>query len=167
MVCSFIILYNTIENTPPVILADSVFRVNLGEESIYSLSVSDPDGDNFTLTLMNDLPDDPKLEQTEEEYLFVWTLLEITNVTLTFVATDSKGAATIFSPTVELCACVNNGNCTRDGLLVNSPTIVMNCRCSEGMLQGFAHIFPFQTEKHKVRTVDRELQLLVVNLLSH
>ena len=126
-------LCTVIENSPPVILADSVFRVNIGEESIYSLSVSDPDGDNFTLTPMNELPDDPKLEQTGEEYLFVWTLLEITNVTLTFVVTDSKGAATLLSPTVELCACVNDGNCTRDGLLVNSPTIVMNCRCSEGI----------------------------------
>lgn len=126
---------NVIENTPPNILADSVFRVIIGEESIYSLSVSDPNGDNLTLTLMNELPDSPKLEQTAagEEYLFVWTLLEITNVTLTFVATDSKGAAALFSPTVELCACVNNGNCTRDGLLVDSPTIVMNCHCSEGM----------------------------------
>ena len=132
---SFAILCNVIENTPPLILADSMFRVNIGEESIYRLSVSDPDGDNFTLTLLNEVPDDPKLEQTGEEYLFVWTLLDITNVTLTFVATDSKGAATLFSPTVELCACVNNGNCTRDGLLVNSPTIVMNCRCSEGMLR--------------------------------
>ena len=110
-----------------------MFRVNIGEESIYSLSVSDPDGNNFTLTLLNEVPDDPKLEQTGEEYLFVWTLLDITNVTLTFVAMDSKGAATLFSPTVELCACANDGNCTRDGLLVNSPTLVMNCHCSEGM----------------------------------
>ena len=123
-----------IENTPPVIIADSVFRVNIGEESIYSLSVTDPDGDNFTLTIMNDLPNDPKLEQTGEEHLFIWTLPEITNVTISFVAVDSKGAAALFSPTVELCACVNNGNCTRDGLLVDSPTIVMNCHCSEGMV---------------------------------
>lgn len=97
--------------------------------------MSDPDGDNFNLTLMNELPGDTVLEQVEntEEYLLKWTLLEITNVTLTFVARDSKGAATIFSPSVELCACVNNGNCTRDGLLVDSPTIVMNCHCSEGL----------------------------------
>ena len=82
---------------------------------------------------MNELPDDPKLEQNGEEYLFTWTLLEITNMTLTIVAMDSKGAATTFSPTVELCACANNGNCTLDGLLTSSPTIVMNCDCSEGM----------------------------------
>ena len=82
---------------------------------------------------MNELPDDPRLDQIGEEYSFIWTLQEITNVTLAFIAVDSKGAATLFSPTVELCACVNNGNCTRDGLLVDSPTIVVNCHCSEGI----------------------------------
>ena len=84
---------------------------------------------------MNELPGDTALEQVEntEEYLLKWTLLEITNVTLTFVARDLKGAATIFSPSVELCACINNGNCTRDGLLVDGPTIVLNCHCSEGL----------------------------------
>ena len=127
-------MYN-IGNSPPIILANSVLRVIIGEELFYRFSVSDPDGDNFNLTLMNELPGDTALEQVEntEEYLLKWTLLEITNVTLTFVARDSKGAATIFSPSVELCACVNNGNCTRDGLLVDSPTIVMNCHCSEGL----------------------------------
>lgn len=117
---------------PPSILADSVFRVNIDEESVYILSVSDP-GDNFTLTLMNEPPDKFVLEESGGEYLYKWTLLGITNVTLTFIAMDSRGAASTFTPTVELCACVNGGNCTLDGVLTNNASVVMNCHCSEGM----------------------------------
>ena len=108
-------------------------RVNTGEELVYHLSVSDPDGDNFNLTLTNKLPDNPAIEKRENgEYLFRWTLLQITNMILTFIVTDSKGASATFSPTVELCACVNEGNCTLDGLLTSNSTIVMGCHCHAG-----------------------------------
>ena len=100
------------ENFPPNISADAVFRVTLGMESIYILTVMDP-GDNVTLSVRGGLPVNSVLEKVdEEEYIFIWTLMELTNEPLVFIANDSRGAASTFSPVVEVCACVNGGACT-------------------------------------------------------
>lgn len=119
-------------NYPPNITADAVFRVNLGLESIYALTVVDP-GDNFTLSIQGGLPSNSVLEEVEEEeYVFHWTLMELTNEPLVFVANDSRGASSTFSPVVEVCACVNGGACTREGLITSNATITLKCMCTEG-----------------------------------
>ena len=80
------------------------------------------------------LPDNSELEEVAEgEYTFRWNLQEITTEPLVFVANDTNGASSLFVPTVEVCACVNGGNCTLDGLLINAATVVMNCLCSDGV----------------------------------
>lgn len=82
------------------------------------------------------LPENSFLEETDDEgvFDFRWTLEEITTEPLVFVANDSRGASSLFVPTVEVCACVNGGNCTLDGLLTSDATVVMNCVCSDGRL---------------------------------
>ena len=82
------------------------------------------------------LPENSFLEETDDEgvFDFRWTLEEITAEPLVFVANDSRGASSLFVPTVEVCACVNGGNCTLDGLLTSDATVVMNCVCSDGRL---------------------------------
>ncbi len=106
--------------------------MNLGEESVLALSLVDSD-DNFTLSIQDGVPDSPILEKISDgEYFFMWTLQQVTNETLVFIATDTRGAASVFVPTVEICACVNEGVCTLDGLLTSNTTVVMNCLCSEG-----------------------------------
>ena len=98
------------------------------------LSVVDSN-DNFTLSLQDDLPGNVVLERLSEgEYRFRWTLEEITNQSLVFVANDSRGASSLFTPTVEICACVNRGICSLDGLITSNITIIMNCLCTEGEL---------------------------------
>lgn len=120
------------ENFPPNISAPTTFRVNLGQESVFILFVVDS-GDNFTLSVQGGLPDDSVLEEISEgEYAFRWTLQQVTTEPLVFIANDSRGAASVFIPNVEVCACVNGGNCTLDGLLTNNATIVMNCQCPKG-----------------------------------
>lgn len=132
-------LYNpyfshSVDNFPPNISADATFRVNLGEESTFILFVEDP-GDEFTLSVRGGLPENSVLEETDEgEFEFRWTLQEITTEPLVFIANDTRGASSVFVPTVEVCACVNGGNCTLDGLLTSDATVVMNCVCSDGML---------------------------------
>ena len=99
---------------------------------MFSLSVVDP-GDEFTLNIRGGLPDNSVLEEIAKgEYVFRWKLQEVMTEPLVFVANDTRGASSIFVPTVEVCACVNGGNCTLDGLLTSDPTIVMNCICSDG-----------------------------------
>lgn len=121
------------ENFPPNISADAVFRVTLGMESTYILTVVDP-GDNVTLSVRGGLPVNSVLEKIdEEEYIFIWTLMELTNEPLVFVANDSRGAASTFSPVVEVCACVNGGTCTREGIITSNATITLKCMCTEGI----------------------------------
>ena len=90
-------------------------------------------GDNFTLTVQGGLPDNSELEEISEgEFVFRWTLQQITTDPLVFIANDTRGAGSAFIPIVEICACVNGGNCTLDGLLTNNATIIMSCMCTEG-----------------------------------
>ena len=91
-------------------------------------------GDEFTLTVLGGLPTGSVLEDTGEgEYIFRWKLEAVSTEPLVFVASDVKGAFSTFTPIVEVCACANGGNCTRDGLLASNATTVLNCACSEGM----------------------------------
>ena len=106
--------------------------MNIGRESVYSLTVVDP-GDNVTLSVQGEPPQDSILKTLDDgEYVFSWSLSETTTEPLVFIATDSSGASSTFIPVVEICACANEGNCTRDGLLTMNSTVVLNCICHEG-----------------------------------
>ena len=121
------------DNFPPNISGNSTFRVTLNQETVIFLTVEDP-GDNFTLSVQGGLPRNSILEDiSDEDFIFRWTPLEVTYDPIIFVANDSRGAATTFTPTVQFCACVNRGNCTLDTTTTNA-TIVMNCQCTEGTL---------------------------------
>lgn len=121
------------DNFPPNISADASFRVIVGEESVLTLYVVDHPEDDFTLTVQGGLPENSVLREiTDGEYEFRWNLQEITTEPLVFIANDSSGAASVFVPVVEVCACVNGGNCTLEGLLTSDATVVMNCVCSDG-----------------------------------
>ena len=120
------------DNFPPSISAEATFRVNVGEESLFTLYVVDP-GDEFTLKIEGGLPENSVLEEiTDGEYAFRWNLQQIATKPLVFIANDTRGAASVFIPTVEVCACSNGGICTLDGVLNNNATVVMNCLCSDG-----------------------------------
>lgn len=119
-------------NFPPNISADAIFSVTLRLESVFVIVVSDP-GDNFTLNVLGGLLPNSALEDIGDGlYIFRWNLQEVTTEPLTFVANDSRGASSTYTPIVEVCACANGGNCTRDGLLSNNATVVLNCVCPEG-----------------------------------
>ncbi len=99
----------------------------------FTITVVDP-GDKFTLSVQGGLPLHSVLEKVEEEkYIFSWNLTELTNEPLMFIANDSRGASSIFSPVVEVCACINRGVCTREGLVTSNATITLKCRCTEGI----------------------------------
>ena len=119
-------------NFPPNISARSVIEVTIGQTSTLTLEVTDSN-DNFTLSLLNGLPEDATLEATNEnEYVFRWTPEQVTYEPLTFIANDTRGASTLFTPTVQICGCVNGGTCTLDGVSTIDATIVLSCVCTEG-----------------------------------
>lgn len=94
-------------------------------------------GDEVTLSVLGGLPQGSTLEEIEGEYVFRWTLQEVTTKSLIFIANDSAGASSMFAPIVHICACVNGGICTLSGPVSGSTTIIMNCNCNEGICFGF------------------------------
>ena len=101
-------------------------------ETYFTLTVVDP-GDRFNLSVQGGLPLHSVLEKVEEDnYIFSWNLMELTNEPLVFIANDLRGASSIFSPVVEVCACVNGGVCTQGGLITSNATITLKCMCTEG-----------------------------------
>ena len=130
-----VVSYNFhIGNFPPNISGNAVFRVNIGQQSTYLLSVIDPD-DTVTVTVEGVNPNSSTLINLEEgEYAFLLNIQVIfEHLHLVFVANDSRGAVATFEPTVEICACANGGTCTRNGLITSNSTITMNCQCTEGI----------------------------------
>ena len=51
---------------------------------------------------------------------------------LEFIATDVRGASSSVVLTLEICGCVNGGECTTDGVLTSDTTIILNCNCPDG-----------------------------------
>ena len=116
------------------------FQVDLGKKSVFVINVIDP-GDKFTLKLEGGLPSSSTLENTGGgEYIFSWNLTMITNRTLEFIANDTRGAATVFIPRVEVCPCQNGGICTLNGVDTDDATVVMNCQCNDCELESATSI---------------------------
>ena len=118
-------------NKPPIITGDDVFRVNVGEENIYLFTVKDTVSFNVTVEggdcgILSDNGDG--------EYSFTWTPEVIPRISsLSFVAMDSAGAATLHRPSVQVCACFNGGECTEEGILnTEDHIIILTCLCPEG-----------------------------------
>ena len=105
----------------------------MGEENIYIFNVNDTS--NFNITIEGGAPDGGILSDNGDgEYSFTWTPGVIPLISsLSFVAMDSAGAATLHRPSVQVCACFNGGECTEEGVLnINNPIIILTCICPEG-----------------------------------
>ena len=112
----------------------------VGEESVYTFTVSS-DSENITVIILHEgeetLPSGIQLNNSNSDsYTITWTPVNNTAVlNLTIVAMDQnfENISSIFNPVVQLCACVNGGNCTTDGLLATDFSfVVLNCECPEG-----------------------------------
>ena len=128
------ILHAFIENSPPSMVGNKTLRVIVGQETMYSFTVEDTT-DNFTVNAIERQVVNTSLTNDGNgNFTYTFTVYKPSNVTLTFLAEDSMGAATSLTPILELCSCVHGGNCTLQGLLtIESTTIIMNCECPEGI----------------------------------
>ena len=125
---------NFAENFPPSMEGESVFRVTVGQPATYSFTVKD-EGDEFTVLVEEGLPPEATLsDNTAGDYSLHWTPASPTEQPLTFVAMDVAGATAKLKPQVQVCGCVNGGECTLDGIfdLELLSSVVMNCNCPEG-----------------------------------
>ena len=129
------------ENFPPEIVAEATLRVNRGPTGTsFNLSVTDPNGDDFTLTVEGGLTGadiSELMSVSEGAFLYriaIFDLPQLENSPLVFRATDIREATSTFIPTLEVCACVNGGQCTLDGTGSIDATVIMSCICPEGKI---------------------------------
>ena len=127
---------------PPNITAPETFMATVGEESVYTFTVSS-DSENINVIILHEgeetLPSGVQLNNPDgDSWTITWTPADNTSaLNLTIVAVDlnMNNISSFFNPVVQLCACENGGNCTTDGLPVNDLSfITLNCDCPEGML---------------------------------
>ena len=111
--------------------------MNIGELAIYTFTVTDDSGP-VEVTAQGALtPNTYSLTKNGNNYFFSWTVSEIKDYSLTFVAVDSMNAVSTLSPRVEICACQNNGSCTLEGTLGTLGNVIdMECECSQGIYSG-------------------------------
>ena len=66
-------------------------------------------------------------------YTFTWTPVEFPEDPIVFLATDTMNASSQYVPRIEFCQCLNNGECTLEGLLDQTANPVMlDCICDNG-----------------------------------
>ena len=84
-----------------------------------------------------DLPSNLNLTNASDvDYFLTWTPQDTSEeFNITIVARASGNASSVFNPRVQLCACVNNGTCTIDGILnIDLPFNILNCECPSGTI---------------------------------
>ena len=136
--------YNNIfstANNPPLIQGPDTFLATVGELSEYTFNVTDDD--NFTLSVaMAGVSTELIDTMVNGVFIFRITLPAAdSGFTLDITATDDEGASSLFSPQVQICACLNGGNCTIDGIL--NPTadpLLLRCICPLGTLQQLNNV---------------------------
>ena len=122
---------------------DETIRLELGQETIYNFTVIDHDGDNYTVhyTAVGTFANTSLTDDGDGHYSFKFTVHGgQVDTTLAITAEDSKGAAATLTPILEVCGCINGGNCTLQGLLtIELTTVIMNCECPEGIFAILVH----------------------------
>ena len=68
-------------------------------------------------------------------YTFTWTPVEIPENPIVFLATDDMNASSQYIPRIEFCQCMNDGECTLQGILDQTANpIMLSCICDNGQL---------------------------------
>ena len=135
------LLFKSIVSFPPNITAPETFMATVGEESVYTFTVSS-DSENINVIILHEgeetLPSGVQLNNPDgDSWTITWTPADNTSVlNMTIVAVDLsfENISSFFNPVVQLCACENGGNCTTDGLPVNDFSfVILSCACPEGI----------------------------------
>ena len=91
-------------NFPPTITGSDTFQIDVNQNSIYVVNVTDP-GDTFNVTVMDEsgtLPDFTLTKGLQEaEYILNISLTVVNGFTFSIVATDSMGASSNIQPQVR------------------------------------------------------------------
>ncbi|EDV26971.1 uncharacterized protein TRIADDRAFT_54443 [Trichoplax adhaerens] len=117
-----------LENFPPDISGLTTFNVTYGQIFHTRFNVTDKNQDDILTVQIIDAPDNSYFDTVA--YTFTWNVSNYQNISFKFVATDSKGARSEFTPQIILCYCPNNGTCdyTVETARINNIDVV-ECVC--------------------------------------
>ena len=105
-------------------------NVTLNETTEFYVTATDPDNDTVTLDI-EELPQGATFNATTGH--FSWTPVNATNMTLEFIATDTKNASTVLTVVINMCQCQNGGECDFTEYIGDDSGVfrVVGCNCSE------------------------------------
>jgi len=128
-----------IETFPPNITAPMMFMATDGTSSTYSFMVTGSLSVDIMINGIFNLPANIDFTNTSDViYELTWTPQNNTEEnSITIVARGSGNTSSLFSPRVQLCACMNDGNCTEAGILnLEQPFILLGCECPPGIISN-------------------------------
>ena len=130
------ILFLAPANFPPNISGPPSFMVTMNQQSSFDLHVVDTNLDSFSI-IGGDVVGGSLTRNDADMslYTFTWTPVEIPANPIVFLAMDIMNASSQYTPRIEFCQCMNNGNCTLEGLLDQTANPVnLGCICDNGKL---------------------------------
>ena len=73
------------ENKTPRLSGDTAWNVTLGQQTVFNITASDPDGDSVTVYLRNAPPDGATFTNESNIGSLTWTASSLDTVDLTYV----------------------------------------------------------------------------------
>ena len=136
---------------PPNITGPAVYSIKPGMVAVYNFTVTA--AQQFQITVIGNLTGN--LTNYGGLYSFSTYYTDSNRATVTFLANDTLGSVSLLIPQLQICACLNGGTCTKDGIRdVNQNPLVLNCRCSKGMHQTVATLFGLQSPSFPTISLD-------------
>ena len=110
------------------------FMITVNTLSTYTFTATDTN--DFTVATLLQIPEDSSLtEVSDNNFEFSITLDQVSAISVGFIATDTQQATATLEPQIQICACLNSGTCTLEGIAdpMASP-VILNCVCAAGEL---------------------------------
>ena len=106
----------------------------VGINPIYAFSVTGSINVNVMINGQDTLPPNAAFTGSDDTFTLTWNPVDITEeFNVTIIATAEQNVRSMFVPRVQLCGCLNGGNCTEAGVLnLEAPFVVLNCDCPAG-----------------------------------
>ena len=107
----------------------------VGVDTIYSFTVTGSKDVTVSINRQETLPSNSNFTKSGNTFTLTWNPVDINEeFNVTIIAIAERNARALFVPRVQLCGCVNGGNCTNVGVPnLQLPFNVLNCECPAGI----------------------------------
>ena len=106
----------------------------VGIDSIYSFTVTGSINVTVVINGQEALPPNTMFTRSGDTFTLTWNPVDINEeFNVTIIAVAQQTARALFVPRVQLCGCLNGGNCTEVGVPnLQLPFNILNCECPAG-----------------------------------